>query len=77
MLQVLILICSIGVAPADCQIDTALEVIRGPQAANVMMCGLYGQAYIAQTSLAPRASHEYAKIKCVRAPADHAAEDQR
>ncbi len=73
MLQVLILVCSISVAPADCQIETALEVINGPPAENEMMCGLHGQAYIAQTSLVPRFDREYVKLKCLRRPPDLAA----
>ncbi len=44
MFQVLVLVCSIGVAPMDCQTDTAIETIRGPEAANEIQCGLYGQA---------------------------------
>ena len=77
MLQVLILVCSIGIAPAECQTNTALEVIRGPEAANEMMCGLHGQAYIAQTSLVPRGSLEYVKIKCMRPAQDRAAVEVR
>ncbi len=65
MFQVLILVCSVDLAPSDCQIETALDVIRGPVAANEVMCGLYGQAYIAQTTLAPHGPGEYVKIRCI------------
>lgn len=66
MFQVLILVCSVNLAPADCQIETALDLINGPPVANEVMCGLHGQAYIAQTSLSPRSAGEYVKVKCMR-----------
>jgi hypothetical protein len=68
MFQVLILICSVGLAPGDCQVETALDVVRGPSAPNALLCGLHGQAYIAPTALAPRGPGEYVKIKCLRQP---------
>ncbi|MGB0087247.1 MAG: hypothetical protein WBP94_17970 [Rhodomicrobiaceae bacterium] len=66
MFQVLILICAAGVSPPDCQKDTALDVFRGPVVSNEVMCGLHGQAYLAETSLAARGPGEYMKIKCLR-----------
>ena len=66
MFQVLILICSVGLAPGDCQVETALDVVRGPSAPNALLCGLHGQAFIAPTALAPRGPGEYVKIKCLR-----------
>jgi hypothetical protein len=72
MFQILILVCSVGVAQADCQPDTALDVINGPTAESEMTCGLHGQAYIAQTSLRPRAADEYVKIKCLHPKANTA-----
>ena len=55
MFQVLILVCSVNLAPADCQVETALDLIKGPPVTSEVMCGLHGQAYIAQTaSLTPR-----------------------
>ncbi len=73
MLQVLILVCAAGMAPQDCQKDTALDVFRGPTVVNEVMCGLHGQAYLAETSLAARGPGEYLKIKCARTePRDHA-----
>jgi hypothetical protein len=65
MFQVLILICSTGLAPADCQIDTALDVVRGPEVANEVMCGMHGQAYIATTAITPRSDKEFVKIRCI------------
>jgi len=65
--KILILVCSINLAPADCQTNTALDVISGPEAANQSVCGLYGQAYIADTALGTALrSDEYVKVKCTR-----------
>jgi hypothetical protein len=64
MLQVVILICSASLSPVDCQSDTALDVIVGPQTANAMMCGLQGQAYVARTAIVGRSPNEYIKIRC-------------
>ena len=69
MFQVLILICSMTFSSSECQTETALDVIRGPAVPNEIMCGLHGQAYIAQTSLVPRGPDEYVKIVCMRSVA--------
>ena len=64
MLQIVILICATSLSPAECQTNTALDVIIGPQANNPMMCGLQGQAYIARTAIVGRSPNEYVKIRC-------------
>lgn len=64
MLQVVILICSTSLSPMDCQSNTALDVIFGPQASNAMMCGLQGQTFIARTAIVGRTPNEYVKIRC-------------
>jgi hypothetical protein len=65
--KVLILVCSINLPPADCQMDTAVDVISGPEAGNQSVCGLYGQAYIADTALGTALrDDEYVKVKCTR-----------
>jgi hypothetical protein len=66
MLQIMILVCSVNVPPADCQFETALDVISGPQVVSAISCGLQGQALIAETSIARRGPDEYMKIKCSR-----------
>ena len=66
MFKVLILVCSIGIAPQDCERDNAIDVIVGPAAANELACGLSGQAYLAGTALAPTDGN-YVKIRCTRA----------
>lgn len=65
MFQVLILICSVSVLPMDCQRNTAVDVIQGPPASSDWQCGLYGQAYLAETALSIR-KDEYIKVKCTR-----------
>lgn len=67
MFTVLILICSINLAPMDCQANSAVDVIQGPEAASEEMCGLHGQAYLAEIALGTRhREDEYVKIKCTR-----------
>jgi hypothetical protein len=65
-IAVVILICSTSLGRSDCQMNTALDVIRGPNVANEMMCALQGQTTIAATAVAPRNGDEYVKILCVR-----------
>jgi hypothetical protein len=67
MLKMLILVCAVGTAPADCRPQSALDIISGPDVASPVMCGLHGQAYIAETALATRGhDDEYLKIVCVK-----------
>ena len=63
MLKMLILVCSSNLSAADCQLETALDIIQGPQVANVFECGMYSQALIAQTTILRRQG-EYMKVKC-------------
>jgi hypothetical protein len=63
MLQILILICSTNLSPADCQTETALDVIHGPRTASAIGCGFEAQALLARTTIL-RGPGEYAKIKC-------------
>ena len=64
MLRVLILICSSQVSPQDCQRDTALDLISGPQVNSVFACTMQGQGMLASTANIGRRPDEYAKIKC-------------
>lgn len=66
MFQVLVLVCSIGIAPVDCQTDTAIRTIRGPEAGNEVQCGLYGQAYFAENGQYELGDGEYLKVMCTR-----------
>ena len=47
----------------ECQQETALDVIRGPQVAGIGSCGMQGQATMAETGLGQR-KDEYIKIRC-------------
>lgn len=67
MFQMMILVCALGVPRAQCQADTALDVLHGPQVVNELMCGLHGQAMMAGTSLIGRNKGEYIKLTCARA----------
>lgn len=66
MFKVLILICSAALSREQCQADTAVAVINGPEAPNEVMCGLNGQAYLAHTALAEKHEDEYVKVTCSR-----------
>jgi hypothetical protein len=66
---IVILICSINVGQADCQPDTAIDVVRGPRVENVMMCAMGGQTMIARTALIHDDGQEYLKVLC--SPSDH------
>ena len=67
MIKVLILVCSINIPHADCQTNTAISVINGPDASNESTCAFYGQAYFAGTALgASLTPDEYIKVKCQR-----------
>jgi hypothetical protein len=68
-IAVVILVCSASLGRPECQMNTALDVIRGPNVANEMMCSLIGQTTIAATALTPREGEEYVKIMCMRADA--------
>ncbi len=62
--SVVILICSAQLSHGDCQMDTAIDVMRGPRTQSAMMCMLAGQTLVGQTALAPREGLEYMKIMC-------------
>jgi hypothetical protein len=66
MFQIIVLICTLAMTPSDCQTENALDVFLGPLVANEVMCGLHGQALVAQTALPARGPDEYVKIQCVR-----------
>ena len=64
MLKMLILVCSSSVSPPDCQLETALDVIHGPQVASVFECGMASQVLAAQSTILRNAPKEYIKVKC-------------
>ncbi|MBY6243152.1 hypothetical protein [Methylosinus sp. Sm6] len=64
--SIMILICSLSVAPSDCRPETAIDVVQGPKVSNIQQCGLMGQSTIAGVAIAPRDGEEYMKIVCRR-----------
>lgn len=67
LISAIVLICSTAVAPADCQADTALDVLVAPEATSFGLCGLQSQAYLAATLLAPQLGDgRYPKFVCTR-----------
>jgi hypothetical protein len=66
MFTVLILVCSIRLAPADCGIDNALDVISGPAVADQATCEFYGQTLVRERALAGRRDDAYLKVRCQR-----------
>lgn len=66
MFTILILVCSVTIDHAACHRNTAIDVMRGPQVQNEIMCGLFGQTQIAPTALAPKPGLEYLKVECER-----------
>jgi hypothetical protein len=74
MFKVLILVCSVAVAPQDCHSGNAIDVVQGPIAANEVMCGFAGQAYIAGTAFMNGVGQrKYVKIQCIRPQASETA----
>lgn len=64
MFKMLLLICATGVSPADCQIETAIDVIQGPETASAAACAFQGQAQLAPTALPIRPGETYLKVRC-------------
>jgi hypothetical protein len=69
MLQVMILVCSTSLSAVECQVDTAHDVISGPQVASVAQCGLQGQSLLAQTATLGRSPDDFVKVVCRRVKA--------
>ena len=75
MLKVILLVCAADIAPADCQADTALYLMNGPEAGNEVMCGIQSQAYLAQTWIGQSLEGEYLKVVCRRGQPERALEE--
>jgi hypothetical protein len=65
MFKVLILVCSMNLAPSDCNTKNAIDVMAGPMSPNELFCGISAQAFLATTALSP-SDGEYVKIQCKR-----------
>jgi hypothetical protein len=66
MYSIIVLICSTGLSHADCQVKTAIDVIRGPTIDNPVMCAFNAQTLIARTNLVQNDGSEYVKVVCTR-----------
>jgi hypothetical protein len=76
MFKVILLVCAANIAPGDCQADTALYLLNGPDASNEVMCGMQSQAYLAQTWIGQAlADDEYVKVVCRRGPRERVLEE--
>lgn len=65
--KVVLLVCAAGLPRADCQTQTALQVVSGPDARNELACGLQSQAFLASSAIGRGLSgNEYLKILCHR-----------
>ncbi len=67
MFKVVLLVCVLSVHASDCQEQTALHVLAGPDCGNEIACVLQAQAYLASTEIG-RSLQEigYLKVKVVR-----------
>jgi hypothetical protein len=65
MMKSVILVCALAMPRGDCNLQSAEAVIQGPDAAHPGQCGLYSQAYLAETPLADYLDGQhYLKITC-------------
>jgi hypothetical protein len=64
--SIVILICSSALSHSDCQPNTALDVVRGPQVNNPVMCALDAQTMLARTDLVQAGEAQYVKVVCTR-----------
>ena len=62
--SIVILICSTALSHSDCQPDSALDVVRGPQVDNAVMCALNAQTMMARTDLVQADGAQYMKVVC-------------
>ena len=62
--SIVILICSTALSHADCQPKTALDIVRGPQVDNIVMCALNAQTMMARTDLVQGDGSQYMKVVC-------------
>ncbi len=62
--SIVILVCSTLLSHSDCQPKTALDVVRGPEVDNVVMCSLNAQTMMARTDLVRGDANQYMKVVC-------------
>ncbi|MEM9442132.1 MAG: hypothetical protein AAGA73_16955 [Pseudomonadota bacterium] len=65
MMKAVILVCAFGMARPDCSVETATNVIQGPEANALAQCGLLGHAHPASAQLVGYLDGDnYVKIVC-------------
>ena len=65
MVNAVLLICAVTVPRAECQPETALDVLVAPEATTTGLCGFQSQAYIASLRLSETLGKTtYLKIQC-------------
>ena len=74
MFKVLILVCSMNLAPQDCEMKNAIHVIAGPRVSSELSCRRSAQTLIFRTAVAPTDA-EYVKIQCKRLSSTAASAD--
>jgi hypothetical protein len=62
--SIVILICSASLSHANCDYNTALDVVRGPPVDNPVMCALNAQTMLAPTDLLRANEAQYMKVVC-------------
>jgi hypothetical protein len=62
--SIMILICSTALSHSDCQPNTALDVVRGSQVDNAIMCSLNAQTMLGRTDLVQGDGTQYMKVVC-------------
>ena len=63
--KVVLLICATSLPRAECQPESALDVILGPETTSLSFCGFQAQAFLARMAFSEKL-HEgtYLKIQC-------------
>ncbi len=71
LIKAILLICATSVPRAECQPETAHDVMRAPDSTTFGHCGLQSQGLLASTALSQSlAEGHYLKILCTRSHVD-------
>ena len=67
MYQAFILVCLVGVAPGNCELDMAVAFFQAPRlVSSQLMCGLQAKAFMDDVKLKPN-DGEYFRVSCLPA----------
>ena len=70
MFKVLILVCSMNLAPHDCEMKNAIHVIAGPMVSSELSCRRSAQTLIFRTAVAPTDAEYVKRLSSTEASAD-------